>query len=153
MGSPLGRVLANIFLCHHEKDWLNHCPDTYRPTIYKRYVDDIFVYFEKEDQVENFKNYFNKQHLNINFTSEKERNGEMPFLDVALSRTEKEILTSVYKKPTFTGIYCNYESFIPNEYKVGLVTTLLDRSFKIVSNYELLHKEVIKLKEHLKKNA
>ena len=26
MGSSLGPVLANIFLLHHEENWLNKCP-------------------------------------------------------------------------------------------------------------------------------
>ena len=25
MGSPLGPTLINLFLCHHEKKWLNDC--------------------------------------------------------------------------------------------------------------------------------
>ena len=27
MGSPLGPTLANAFLCHYEKNWLNECPE------------------------------------------------------------------------------------------------------------------------------
>ena len=41
MGSPLGPVLANIFMSHLEK----HALDTYqgqKPLFYKRYVDDVF---------------------------------------------------------------------------------------------------------------
>ena len=26
MGSPLGPILANIFLSHHEENWMNKCP-------------------------------------------------------------------------------------------------------------------------------
>ena len=26
MSSPPGPTLANVFLCHHEKEWLNNCP-------------------------------------------------------------------------------------------------------------------------------
>ena len=26
MGSPLGPTLANVFLCYHEKVWLQNCP-------------------------------------------------------------------------------------------------------------------------------
>ena len=46
MGSPLGPSLANAFLCHHETKWLNYCPDKFKPVLYKRYVDDIFVLFK-----------------------------------------------------------------------------------------------------------
>ena len=46
IGSPLGPSLANAFLCHHETKWLNYCPDKFKPVLYKRYVDDIFVLFK-----------------------------------------------------------------------------------------------------------
>ena len=49
MGSPLSPTFANIFLCHHETTWLKNCPKAFKPVYYKRYVDDIFVLFEKPD--------------------------------------------------------------------------------------------------------
>ena len=42
MGSPLGPILANAFLCFHEQIWLNECTDEFKPAYYRRYVDDIF---------------------------------------------------------------------------------------------------------------
>ena len=45
MGSPLGLALANAFLVHFEKNWLQNCPSDYKPHYYRRYVDDIFVLF------------------------------------------------------------------------------------------------------------
>ena len=54
MGSPLSGTLANIFLCHQERKWLNECPMDFKPTYYKRYVDDTFVIFKNEDQARKF---------------------------------------------------------------------------------------------------
>ena len=45
MGSPLGPTLANAFLCHFEKDWLDNYPSHFKPIVYRRYVSDIFVLF------------------------------------------------------------------------------------------------------------
>ena len=45
MGPPLDPTLANAFLCHYEKEWLENCPSLFKPIVYKRYVDDIFVLF------------------------------------------------------------------------------------------------------------
>ena len=45
MGSPLGPTLANLFLAYHEENWLNDCPIQFKPTYYRRYVDDIFLMF------------------------------------------------------------------------------------------------------------
>ena len=43
IGSPLGSTLANAFLCYYEKEWLDSCPIEFKPKLYKRYVDDIFL--------------------------------------------------------------------------------------------------------------
>ena len=43
IGSPLGPTLPNAFLRHFEKKWLSECPAEFLPSVFKRYVDDIFV--------------------------------------------------------------------------------------------------------------
>ena len=68
MGSPLSATLANIFLCHHEKNWIENCPIEFRPKLYRRYVDDTFLIFDNENQAKLFHNYINNRHLKINFT-------------------------------------------------------------------------------------
>ena len=49
MGSPLCPTLANTFLLHYGKFWLQRCPQEIKPLFYTRYVDDIFVLFESRD--------------------------------------------------------------------------------------------------------
>ena len=44
MGNPLGPTFANIFLCHHENNWLENCLELFKPKFYRRYVDDLFLY-------------------------------------------------------------------------------------------------------------
>ena len=51
MGSPLGHKRANVFLCHYEKTWLNECPSQFKPAVYRRYVDDIFVLFKSKEHL------------------------------------------------------------------------------------------------------
>ena len=43
MGSPLGPTLANAFMCHMERKWLQECPVDFKPVFYRRYVDDCFL--------------------------------------------------------------------------------------------------------------
>ena len=135
MGSPLGTILANAFSCFHEQTWLSECPDEFKPAYYRRYVADIFVLFRLPHHLEKFKNYLNSKYRNIRFTCENEHHNSMPFLDVLITRTSNGFKTSVYHKLTFSGAYSNFNSFISEEYKVGLIFTLLFRTFSIVSNY------------------
>ena len=130
------------FLAHYEQIWLNDCPDEFKPVYYKRYVDDIFVLFRSPHHLEKFNEYLNTKHANIKFTSEKEVNGSLPFLDVLISRNKEGFTTTVYHKPTFSGVYSNFNSFIADEYKHGLIFTLLFRIFSIVSEFSKFHEEV-----------
>ena len=71
-----------------ESQWnlcLHDCPDEVKPVYYKRYVDDIFVQFRSPQHLEKFNEYLNTKHADIKFTSEKEINGSLPFLDVLIS--------------------------------------------------------------------
>ena len=68
MGSPFGPTLANVFLCCHEKIWLQNCPSQFKPV--RRYVDDTFLLSRSKHHIEKFRNYLNRQHKNIRFTSE-----------------------------------------------------------------------------------
>ncbi len=109
MGSLLGPLFANIFMSFHEKSWLYNCPSIFKPILYGRYVDDCFLLFRSLDHVPLFLNYLNHQHPNISFTSELE-NGKLPFLDVDITRPNGKFSTSVYRKPTFTGLFTNFHS-------------------------------------------
>ena len=111
-----------MYFCFHEQIWLNECSDEFKPAYYRRYVDDIFL-FRSPDHLEKFKNYLNSTHRNIRFIYEKEQNNSMPFLDVLITRPSIGFKTSVYHKPTFSGVYLNFNSFISEEYKVGLIFT------------------------------
>ena len=124
MGSPLGPTLANAFLVYHEKNWLEHCPVEYRPSYYRRYVDDIFVLFNSAEHLKRFYSYLNSRHLNISLTIENEKDNRMSFLDVNIIREKDKFTTSVYHKPTFSRIYTHFDSFLPSSNKIGLLHTI-----------------------------
>ena len=55
------------------------------------------------------------------------------------SRENNKFVASVYGKSTFSDIVTNFENFISYIYKRGLIETLLERSFRLCSNYENFH--------------
>ena len=146
MGSPSGPTLANAFLCHSKKNWLNECPSQFKPVIYRRYVDDIFVLFKSKEHLKLFVNDTNSKHRNIKFTFETEDSNN--FSDVKITRKNKRFVTSIFRKAIFSGIFTNYNSFIFDTYKIGLVHMLLFWFCKICSSMENFHTEV----EHLRSN-
>jgi len=146
MGSPLGPTLANIFLVFHEEKWLESCPTQFKPIYYKRYVDDIFCLFNSENQVNKFHKYLCSRHKNMNFSKEIESECTLSFLDISITRNDECFITSLYKKPTFSGLYLNFKSYMPLSYKKGLVLCLLFRIYSICSNWNLIHEEIKQLK-------
>ena len=134
MGSPLGPTLANIFLNYNEKIWLNICPTNFKPNYYKRYVDDTFVLFDDPNKSSLFLNYLNSKHPNIKFTIETENEEKLPFLDILITRLNNNFITSVYRKPAFTGMGLNYLSFTSYRFKINSVKTLIYRTYHHTSH-------------------
>ena len=153
MGSPLGPTLANLFLAYHEEKWLNDCPVQFKPKYFRRYVDDVFLMFEKRNQVKKFLKYMNTRHNNIKFTLEEEENDSLSFLDIKITRENGKLTTSVFRKKTFSGVYVNFNSFLPRDYKRGLILTLLFRAYTICSNYNKFLEEIETLKTIWQKNS
>ena len=107
MGQPLSAPLANAFLAYHEKKWIQDCPSSFKPSFYRRYVDDTYVIFNKKEHAEQFFTYLNSKHPKIKFTKEEENERKLAFLDILLERKQNTIGTSVYRKQTYTGVGLN----------------------------------------------
>ena len=87
--------------------------------INRRYVDDIFVMFEKKDHVKKFLRYINFRHRNIKFTYEEKKENKISFSDISISRNNNTLETSISRKPT--GVYTNFNRFLPTEHKIKQV--------------------------------
>ena len=117
MGSPFGPTLANLFLVYYESKWLENCSQQFKPQFYHRYVDDVFVMFKKRDHVKKFLRYINSRHRDIKFTCEEEKDNKISFLDISIRRNNNAMETSIFRKPIYSGVYTNFNSFLPTEYK------------------------------------
>ena len=72
MGSPLGSVLAEIFMAHLERIFMPKLEKFMKPR--KRYADDTITYVEP-DFITGVINILNKFYKNIKFTFKVEHNG------------------------------------------------------------------------------
>ena len=106
VGSSLGPTLANAFLCHYEKEWLDNCPIHFKPVIYQRYVDDIFVLFSSKEHFQLFVDYMNKQHKCLKFTSEAENDNSFSFLDITLPTITNNLEHLFIKKQLLVVYLC-----------------------------------------------
>ena len=78
-------------------------------------------------------------HSALKFTFEKEENYQLPFSDVLVEKSNERFLTSVFRKPTFTGQYFRRDSFGPTKRKTKLIETLVLRALMICSTSKLQH--------------
>jgi len=67
---------------------------------------------------------------------EVESNGMLPFLGIQLLNKAPNIETKVYVKPTNTGLLLHYQSHVDERYKRSLITTMLERGYRISSTWK-----------------
>ena len=144
MGSPLGPVIAGIFMVELEKSLIPNLMEHMSP--WKRYVDDTIAVI-KLSSIEHVLSILNSFHQNIEFTYELEQNGKINFLDVMLIRTNDTLQTTIYRKSTHNGVYLHWNSFAPRTWKCGTLWTISFQAYKICSTEELLQNELKQIEE------
>ena len=142
MGSPLGPLLANVFMCELESTIIPKLADEI--FIWRRYVDDTFAII-KTNMQDKILEELNNFHQNLQFTYEKEKDKTISFLDVKIMRDKENgstLNTAIYRKSTHTNIYINWNSHSPTSWKIGTIKTLVKRAFDIVSTKKHLEEEL-----------
>ncbi|CAH8493014.1 unnamed protein product [Dicrocoelium dendriticum] len=151
MGSPLGPLLADVFMSKLENTQLNECINNL--VYYGRYVDDIFCVADDRVCIEDLLAHFNAAHNNIVFTIELESNNSLSFLDVHITRTsDGTVQRRVHRKTTWTGQYTHFASFVPMSQKRNLVRCLTERARKICTE-DTLSDELSFIRSVLEQNG
>ena len=124
MGTKMAPAYAGIFMANLEGPFLDSC--TNKPTIFKRYIDDIFVIWEHgQEALDHFLHSLNSIHPTIKFTWETSTK-QITFLDVDIyiKRPEDTNPTIAYKthfKQTNSFQYIHHSSFHPRATKKGII--------------------------------
>ena len=145
MGSPPAPMLAN--------GWLYKYDATIRDNakLYERYMDDILRSIKCRN-IDNKLNEINSLHEKLNFTSEREIERLLAFLDMQIKRENNRLSSTWYQKPTDTGLVMNYHALAPKRYKRSVVAGFVHRIYRACSSWELFHNSLEKAKQILEKN-
>ena len=140
MGSPVSPIVTNIFMEKFEAKALETAP--HHPSLWKRFVDDTFVILEGQYKDEFF-NHVNSIDENIKFTAETTKaDGSMPFPDTMVTlKSDGSLSTTVYRKPTHTNQYLQWDSHHAISNKYSVISSLLHRAKDIYSNQDQLKEE------------
>ena len=122
-----------------------------KPSIYARYVDDIFVQVNSEAELINLRNLFQSNSV-LNFTYELNVNKKLPFLDILIDTSNNSFHTSVYHKPTDQGKCLNANSECVEKYKNSVIVNYLNRAYKVSMTWSDFHNEVRHIKQKLVNN-
>ena len=150
MGSALGPTFADFYMCNLENKVFQEQPDL-KPIMYVRYVDDCFLVVDSIQTLFNLKQKFEAESV-LKFTYEKEKSGQLAYLDSLVRRSDHAFKTSVFIKSTNLGDCLNYNSICPEKYKTGVIKTFLHRGFAICSDWATFHTEIERIKQILTNN-
>ena len=132
MGSPISPVIADLVMDEIEETAIATAP--HPPKWWFRYVDDSHTCLRKH-QVDEFHQHLNSINHHIQFTLELEdtKGQGLPFLDTITTRRGTQLEVNVYRKPTHTDRYLDFNSHHPMCHKRSVVSTLLHRAQNIPS--------------------
>ena len=126
--------LACLFMDKLEQDFLNK--ETEKPSLWLRYIDDIFMIWEHgRESLNQWLERINNHHPTIKFThdfSEK----EAIFLDTRVKVKNNTLTTNLYTKPTDTSSYLPYASCHPMATKRSLPYSTMLRIERICTEEE-----------------
>ena len=116
-------------------------------------MDDTFVIIQKT-QEDSFFQHINNIDDKIQFTKEASRgDGSMPFLDTLVTINEDGSLnTKVYRKPTHTDLYLQWDSHHSIAAKYSVMNTLHHRAKAVCCTKQLLKEEEDHLQRVLTEN-
>ena len=151
MGSPISPVIADLVMEEIEETAI--ATASHPPKWWFRYVDDSHACLRK-DQVDEFHQHLNSINTNIQFTQELEdTNGQgLPFLDTITIKRGTQLEVNVYRKPTHTDRYLDFNSHHPMCHKRSVVSTLLRRAQNIPSTQKGKREEKRRVKAVLRDN-
>ncbi len=150
MGSPISMTMANLVMEDLENRIFSSSNDV---LMWRRFVDDTFVILP-EKYIPSFFSYINSMEESITFTMEKENDDQLSFLDVLVKREpDFTFSTCVYRKPTNTDRYLQFDSHHPRSHKRAVLQTLVDRATKISNNEHARNRELNHVKDILRQNG
>ena len=133
MGNCAAPPLAIIYMDYIERQILSLCPAV---CMWVRYIDDIF--FVARMEAEDLLQHANTVNPYIQFTLEKPKDGELPFLDTSVRFNDNIVSTKLFIKPMHSGTCMPFDSYVPAARKKCLI---ISENIRATRNSSELNKQ------------
>ena len=146
MGSPVSPIVANLYMEYLEQNAQTTAP---HPTGSGTGMWMTPLFIHKEANKQGFLQHINSVDPAIKFTVEDNKeDGSIPFMDTTVKpEVDGSLSITVYRKPTHTDQYLQWDSHHNLSAKFSVINTLSHGAQTVCSNPDLLKQE----KEHLRK--
>jgi hypothetical protein len=161
MGCPTSSPVSNAFMTEFKTDALAryrliHDPPTPPPIsvilFWFRQADDTMTAIHR-DHVTSFLAFLNAIHKKIQWTYETENSGRIDMLDLTILRQQDGTLEfDVFRKPTHTNQYINWESDHPLAHKGSTIRSLTRRAHLIPTGHLRQEAELKRVQQALHLN-
>ena len=123
------------------------------PSFWARFVDDVYSN-PKTITKDRFLTHLKDQDPNIDWTSEEEQDNTLPYIDARTHRNpDGSLRLTVYRKPTHTDQYLNFQSNHHISHKLAVPKTLLHRADTVITDENDMPSEEKHIKRALKNVA
>ena len=134
MGFAVSPIVANLHMEHFRSTALSTAPRS--PSLWFHYVDTTFVPTHEHD-VDSLTSHNNNIDDHIQFTTESETQGILPFLYLCVTvLDDASTKITICRKPTHTVQYLNFNPHHPLIHKRSVVSTLTTRAQLYVTTAE-----------------
>ena len=139
MGTKAARNCADLGVAYKEVIMFDSLPQFYPRDVvehiinnYFRYLDDLFYEWLKQFDVRPFQNSLNQMDTNLLFIFSELRK-QQDYLDVDVRVNGYELELDIFRKPTDSFNYLNYESCHPSHTRNNIALSLARRIVRITS--------------------
>lgn len=131
-GLPMGGSLSTVLCDFVLEDLFDEILPKLQiqPSCIYKYVDDIFTTLPESSVPETLR-LLNNVNMNIQFTVEMEKDGQLAFLDTRLIRKNDSITSDWFRKSTASDRLISFHSAHPYNMKVNIARELINRALKL----------------------
>jgi len=148
MGNNAAPPFAIIFMNHVESAILANNSNSI--FLWKRYIDDVF--FVTSLAFDEILQISNSITASIKFTIEQPVDNEIPFLDLSVIRCGPKFQYKIYIKNSHSNTCLPFDSFVPNNRKMNLITAETRRAVERSSNDQHRAESVAKIQSRFSLN-